>query len=81
MDLLLQILLASHSKEDRPLVAETLHAASLIGQAVGKAMFSSDAVRLATIMISMQNTVTDAGDPRVVELMSGKLIPVNAEFS
>jgi hypothetical protein len=43
------------------------------GVAVGKKVCASDAIRLAGIMMSIQNEVDDPDDPRASYIMNGEI--------
>ncbi|AFR95617.1 karyopherin/importin that interacts with the nuclear pore complex [Cryptococcus neoformans C23] len=53
----------------RKLQGRAMECGTLLGMAVGKNMFGTDAVRLSQLMITIQNQIVDADDPRSGYLM------------
>ncbi|ORX38501.1 armadillo-type protein [Kockovaella imperatae] len=71
MDILLDLLSADLGDNLRKTQAKAVECASSIGLAAGKTVFAADAVRLAEIMISIQNDCKEPDDPRSGYLMEG----------
>ncbi|KAK8854777.1 hypothetical protein IAR55_003516 [Kwoniella newhampshirensis] len=69
MDLLLHILTTCTEKTHRKLQGRAIECASMTGMSVGKSTFAPDAVKLAQIMIGIQNQVTESDDCRAGYLM------------
>ncbi|WVR00016.1 hypothetical protein IAU59_007158 [Kwoniella sp. CBS 9459] len=68
MDLLLHTLSIATDERQQKLQGRAMECASLTGSAVGKAMFAIDAVKLARLMIGVQNSLT-SDDKRSLYLM------------
>ncbi|WVR07497.1 hypothetical protein IAU60_004539 [Kwoniella sp. DSM 27419] len=68
MDILLHTLISATSESQQKLQGRAMECASLMGSAVGKATFALDAVKLAQVMITIQNSLT-ADDKRSRYLM------------
>ncbi|WWD19077.1 hypothetical protein CI109_103535 [Kwoniella shandongensis] len=69
MDLILHILATSTDKTQRKLQGRAMECASMAGMSVGKSTFAPDAVKLAQLMIGIQNQVVDSDDCRTGYLM------------
>ncbi|WRT68414.1 uncharacterized protein IL334_005390 [Kwoniella shivajii] len=57
MDLIIHILTTATDETQQKLQGRAMECASLTGSAVGKAVFSGDAVRIAQLMITIQNSL------------------------
>ncbi|WVN85920.1 uncharacterized protein L203_101073 [Cryptococcus depauperatus CBS 7841] len=71
MDLSLHVLSTATvwDQHQRKVQGRAMECGSMIGMAVGKRMFGTDAVTLAQYMIIIQNNITDSDDPRSSYLM------------